>query len=218
MKNATLWIINHKVKYIEMELPSLSQALAYLEEASQMNPGPWVQHSHVMAEAASTLAARLPGLDPKAARILGLLHDIGRRAGVSGMRHILDGYQFMQSEGYDDVARICLTHSFPLQDARGASAVWDCTPDQIVFITAYLEKVQYTGYDRLIQLCDALALPTGCCLIEKRLVDVALRYGSFELMIPKWQMIFQIKNDFEKVMGQSIYRILPGVVENTFDF
>ncbi len=201
-----------------MKLPSLSQAIAYLEEAERLNPGPWVRHSQVMAEAASLLAARLPRLDPEDARVLGLLHDIGRRNGVSGMRHIIDGFDFIEAEGFSDVARVCLTHSFPLQDVRGASAAWDCTPEQIDFIRSYLGSIEYNYYDRLMQLCDSLALPAGCCLIEKRLVDVAIRYGAFDLMIAKWQAIFRIKDDFERELGGSIYRILPGVVENTFDW
>jgi hypothetical protein len=61
-------------------------------------------------------------------------------------------------------------------------------------------------------------LPSCFCLLEKRLVDVAVRYGAFDFMIPKWQMLFQIKDQFEKVLGYSIYKLLPGVVENTFDF
>ena len=80
----------------------------------------------------------------------------------------------------------------------------------------YLSETEYTDYDRLIQLCDALALPSGCCLMEKRMVDVALRYGVNEYTVPKWEAVLQIKAGFEDVLGRSIYELLPDVVENTF--
>ena len=41
-----------------------------------------------------------------------LLHDIGRKFGVSYLKHVSDGYSYMMSLGYDEVARVCLTHSF----------------------------------------------------------------------------------------------------------
>ena len=34
---------------------------------------------------------------------MGLLHDIGRREGVTGMRHTLDGYRYLLEQGFDDV-------------------------------------------------------------------------------------------------------------------
>jgi hypothetical protein len=86
------------------------------------------------------------------------------------------------------------------------------------FVAKYLSEIEYTEYDRLIQLCDALALPSGICMIEKRLVDVSLRYGTNEHTVPRWKAYFDIQQSFEKVFGCSIYRYLPGVVENTFGF
>jgi hypothetical protein len=53
--------------------------------------------------------------------------------------------------------------------------------------------------------------------MEKRMVDVAVRHGIHEFIIPKWKATFQIKQYFENQMGRSIYAILPGVVENTFE-
>ena len=76
--------------------------------------------------------------------------------------------------------------------------------------------MEYDDYDRLIQLCDALALPTGFCLMEKRMVDVVLRHGTNEYMLPKWKATFDIKTYFEQIIQQSVYMVLPGVVQNTF--
>lgn len=198
------------------KIPAPEEAKRLLVEAEVLNPGPWAQHARVTAAAASALAAHLPEMDVDTAAVLGLLHDIGRRAGVSGMRHVIDGYDYLLALGYPGAARICLTHSFPLQDVRAFLGKWDVTPSQLEFIQAYIAAAVYTPYDRLIQLCDALSLAEGTCLIEKRIVDVALRYGVNEFSVAKWKAILGIQADFEHVLGCSIYTLLPGVVETTF--
>jgi len=89
----------------------------------------------------------------------------------------------------------------------------DCNDEEINFIKEYIAGINYSVYDELIQLCDALTTPKGFCLLEKRLVDVALRYGVNELTILKWKATFEIKGKFEDVIGRSIYELLPGVEE-----
>ena len=199
-----------------MKIPSLEEASALLAEAEQRNPGAWVSHSVFAAKAAQAIALGYPGLDPQTAFIMGYLHDIGRREGVTDMRHVLDGFNYLTRQGYEDAARVCLTHSFPVKDVQAMVGQWDCTASELEFIQGYLDGIECDGYDRLIQLCDALALPSGFCLIEKRLVDVALRHGLNEYTIPRWKAYLNIQNEFEKVLNKSIYDCLPGVVDNTF--
>jgi hypothetical protein len=93
------------------------------------------------------------------------------------MRHILDGYCFLKEKWFDAAARICITHSFAIKDADTIAGKWDCSEDELRFVKAYLLGIEFDEYDRLIQLCDAIVLPSGLCLMEKRLIDVALRYG-----------------------------------------
>ncbi len=198
-----------------MKIPTLSEAEKLLTEAEQHNPGSWVAHSRNVALAAKSIAEH-SNLDADAAFIMGLLHDIGRHKGVTGMRHILEGHTFLKSLGYDDAARICLTHSFPLKDIRVFMGPWDVDEKEWAFIQAFQDKLEYNDYDRLMQLCDCLALPQGICLIEKRMIDVALRLGVTEYTVPKWKAYLDIKKYFEEKMGKSIYAVLPGVVETTF--
>jgi hypothetical protein len=199
-------------------LPTLETAEAYLSEGEQLNPGPWVAHSRHVAQAARLIARQHPSLDPDSAYTLGLLHDIGRRFGKAEMRHILDGYNFLHAEGYEDAAQICLTHSFPKKDVRVAAGKWDCSEEELRFVIDYLAVVEYTAYDALIQLCDCLALPDGFCLLEKRFVDVALRYGTNEHTLDKWRAYFELRDRFSREIGRSVYTVLPGVAENTFGF
>lgn len=197
-------------------IPTLQEAKILLQEAGNLNPGPWIKHSVYAGNAAKIIAENTSGLCPDVALVLGMLHDIGRRVGITDMRHILDGYIFAKEKGFHHVARVCITHSFDYKNIKSALGKWDCTKEEYNFIKQYLENIEYDDYDRLIQLCDALALPNGFCLIEKRTVDVALRHGINEYTTLKWKSTFEIKDYFEAKIGKSIYSLLPGVAENTF--
>lgn len=195
--------------------PDLATAEALLHEAEAMNPGPWVPHSRNVALAARLIAAEHPDLDPERAYILGLLHDIGRRTGPNRDRHILDGHDILTDLGYQGAARIALTHSFPRQRPDELFGAWDGTRQEFQRMADLLLAAVYTEEDRLIQMCDLLALPEGCCIMEQRMVDIALRYGSSPQMTSKWQAQLALKTHFDAVVGQSIYRLLPGIVETT---
>jgi len=184
--------------------------------AGQLNPGPWTSHSLYAGLAAMYIAKKCEGLDPEKAYILGVLHDIGRRVGIVSQRHIIEGYKYCMLNQWDDVARICITHAFLLQNIESDVGEWDITDDDYAFLKHYIETNTYNDYDKLIQLCDALAMPNGFCLLEKRFVDVHRRYGVNEYSVEIWNTFFHIKEYFEKWMGCSIYDVLPNVKETTF--
>jgi hypothetical protein len=197
-------------------LPTPEQAEELLQEAAASNPGPWEAHSRNAAEAARRIAERCPGMDAQAAHTKALLHDIGRRYGVTGMRHALDGYRYLMELGFDQAARACMLHSFPLPGMDAAFGVWDCTAEEFAFVENYIQTAVFDDYDRLIQICDALADASGFCLMEKRFIDVAIRHGVMEKAPLKWTAWLQTKAYFEEKMGCSIYSVLPGVAEGTF--
>ena len=186
-----------------------------LRTAAQMNPGPWEQHSISVANNARLIAQCVPGLDRDKAYVMGLMHDIGRRAGVTGIQHIFDGYDYLMSIGEPDCARICLTHSFPLKDVKTFFGKYDCTKEQIDFLQDFLNHHEFDDYDILIQLCDAVSLPDGACIMEKRLVDVALRHGLPDFTIEKWNAFMGTKKHFDQLCGCNVYALLPNVLENS---
>ena len=63
--------------------PTKETAEQVLLEAEQSNPGPWADHSRYVAQACRNIAQHCADLSAERAYILGLLHDIGRYAGVS---------------------------------------------------------------------------------------------------------------------------------------
>lgn len=186
-----------------------------LVKASETNPGPWTDHSRYVAKACEKIASRCFGLSGDTAYILGLLHDIGRHAGVSSEKHLMDGYRYCIARGWEKAAQICISHAFMIQDINTSIGTFDVSKEDYLFLKEFVANAVYDDYDRLVQLCDSLALPTGFCLLEKRFVDVTLRYGVHPATIDRWKKILSIKAYFEEKIGCSIYTLLPGAAENS---
>ena len=193
----------------------MQQAKQELKIAVQNNPGLWEQHSLVAAENARLIAEKISGMDPEKAYIAGLLHDIGRRVGVTGMRHIVDGYRYLMSIGEEEIAPICITHSYPIKDPELFAGKMDCTPEEKELVCQVLQNREYDDYDRLIQLCDAISLPNGACIMEKRFVDVVMRHGMYAFTVEKWRKYMEIKAYFDKLCGCNLYTLLSNVYENS---
>lgn len=187
-------------------LPTREDAEKLLLEAEQCNPGPWGDHSRVTAHCAQKIAMACRDLDPNKAYILGLLHDIGRKFGTRHMGHVADGYSYMLSVGYDEAAKICLTHSFSNQKTDDYIGKFDTTPEELRMIQHALQAVILDEYDRLIQLYDALAGAEGVLDIEARMADVKRRYGTYPQ--EKWDSNLALKAHFEEKMGKDVYTVV----------
>ncbi len=197
-------------------LPTIDEALKELEIAGQINPGPWVKHSINTGVAARNIAEKVPGLDPEKAYIVGLMHDIGRRVKfgfVDIPTHVYEGYKYCMEKGWDEAARICMTHSYLLM--QDEFNTYEPETENEKAIKAYIMDCTADDYDRLIQLCDSLAVDYGFVILEKRFVDVTRRYGIMEGYINGWEVAFGIKEYFEEKMGCSIYDVLPDIGRTT---
>ena len=176
-----------------METLDLERAEYELEKAYKSNPTPWAIHSRYAAKAARIIASEYnkkstdKKLDEDNSYIFGLLHDIGRYTGISAERHLIDGYKYCIKYGWKKMAQICITHAFMIQDVNTSIGAFDMPEDDYNFIKNFVANAIYDDYDLLIQLCDCLALPSGFCLLEKRFVDAALRYGTFPQSALRWK-------------------------------
>ena len=184
-------------------LPERTEVERLLREAERCNPGPWGNHSRVAAHCAEKIAELCEGMDAEKAYILGLLHDIGRKFGVRHLGHVSDGYTYMMSLGYEEAAKICLTHSFQNQSMEDYIGKSDTSDEEHRLIHMALGNVVMDDYDRLIQLCDALAGSEGVLDMEERMEDVKKRYGSYPQ--EKWDSNVKLKDYFEKKIGKDIY-------------
>lgn len=187
-------------------LPTREEAERLLKEAEGCNPGPWGDHSRVAAHCAEKIAEACGDMDTEKAYILGLLHDIGRKFGVRHMGHVSDGYSYMLSLGYDEVAQICLTHSFNNQSTADYIGKFDTTEEEQKMIEDALKIVVMDEYDYLIQLCDSLAGAEGVLDIEERMSDVKSRYGAYPQ--EKWDKNMALKKYFEDKAGKDIYTVV----------
>ena len=204
------------------EILDLERAEYELNKAYKSNPTPWAEHSRYAAKAARIIAYEYnkkstdKKLDLDNSYIFGLLHDIGRYTGISAERHLIDGYKYCINYGWEKMAQICITHAFMIQDVNTAIGKFDMPESDFNFIKNFVADAVYDDYDLLIQLCDCLALPSGFCILEKRFVDAALRYGTFPQSALRWKRVFEIKEYFESVIGTSIYNLLPNIKDNIF--
>ena len=170
-----------------------------LEQAHACNPGLWADHSRYVAMACRNIAQHCSHLDTDTAYIYGLLHDIGRYAGVTSERHLIDGYRYCMERGWEKAAQVCISHAFMVKDIASSIGVFDMPDADKAFMAEFVKNAVYDDYDYLVQLCDALALPTGFCLLEKRFVDVAIRYGIHSATVERWKTVLHHKNYFEKM-------------------
>ena len=186
-------------------LPTREEAIALVRDGLACNPGPWGRHCLTAAHCAEKIASACGDMDSEKAYILGLLHDIGRKFGTRHLGNDSDGYTYMKSLGYDEVAKICLTHSFNNHTVDEYIGKFDVSQEELTLIKNKLVETVYDEYDLLIQLCDSLAGADGVLDIEERMNDVKRRYGSYPQ--DKWDSNIELMHYFEKRMNQNIYLV-----------
>jgi len=188
--------------------PSKAEAEAILEKGYKEIPGPWANHCRLVAYAAQTIANKC-GMDGDRAYVSGLLHDIGYsefRDFKGHSCHIILGHNIMLNLGYGAIARICLSHSFPIKiiEAYGGKDK-NFSSAEKEMVSSFLSKANFNDYEKLIQLCDTLATSESICLMEKRMVDVVRRNGFSEYTVEKWEATFALKQYFNNLCGENIY-------------
>ena len=150
-------------------LPTVDEAIMELQIAGELNPGPWVKHSKNVGIAARNIAHLVSELDEEKAYIVGLLHDIGRRVGIVNIpKHVYEGYKYCMAKGWGEAARICMTHSYVFMKDE-----FNYEPKSLEEkeIKKYiLSAGEADEYDKLIQMCDALATDYGFVILEKHLL------------------------------------------------
>lgn len=187
-------------------IPDRTTSMQLLNEAYELNPGPWKAHSLVTAECAEKIAACCPGMDSEKAFIFGLLHDIGRRFGVTQLAHVINGYDYLMKLGFDEPARISLTHSFAVKDIHTYIGIPDVSEEDCQRISDLIASFDYDDYDRLIQLCDSIAMAEGPTDMVTRMSDVKNRYGFYPR--EKWDKHLELQKYFEDKMGKSLNEVL----------
>lgn len=186
--------------------PSVPMAEFLLREAARFHPGAWERHSRYVAESAGKIAAACPEMDSDRAYVYGLLHDIGRKFGVSYLAHVYDGYHYLMDLGYAGAARVALSHSFNCKRLGDYIGKFDISKKAQEELKELLEEMEYDDYDRLIQLSDSVAMAEGIVSLEERMNDVKKRYGGYPQ--EKWDRNVELRRYFEGKMGKGLYEVI----------
>ena len=176
-----------------------------------MNPGGWYEHSLVVGKVAHKLAKAL-GEDAEKAEAFGYIHDVGRRVGRCNLKHVYEGYKYLSSLGYEDAARICLTHSFFENKVEGVIGTWDVKEEEKEFVKKYIENTEFDIYDKIIQMSDCIALSTGVTTLERRMTDVFFRYGFNEYTEYNFRIRLELQDNLEEKLGYPIYRLFKNEI------
>lgn len=134
-------------------------------------------HTQGVARAAEIIAKHIPEMDSKKAFVLGLLHDYGKRVNErqEARFHGREGYEQMMKMGYPDVARVCLTHTFPNKNFDDEA--FSYPRDWIDWTRNVLSTIDYDDYDYLIAFCDKFFEGMSMVSIESRVKGIVERYG-----------------------------------------
>lgn len=207
-----------------MELTS-KQAKEMLEKERQNTSNDrWINHCICVGDAAGKIAnaLSLKGIDINIdkSKSLGYIHDIGKRFGLSkdysAIPHIIDGYNYLKSLGYDEeYAGICLKHSFLNNDIdclANNSDYTDPTNEHYEFIKNYISK-EYTIYDKIINICD-LMCTTKILTVEKRMIDLLVRHGVYKNTRYHIEETMKLKEYFDNLLGYDLYDLFPEIKEN----
>lgn len=200
-----------------MAYPNINEAFKIWHEGIEFrqhtDPNPhheeYIFHSLGVAELARIIAEKCPYLDSEKAYVLGLLHDCGRLREEfhTDVFHGKEGYDLMMQFGYDEVARICLTHCFFNKDFKFEDYTYP--KHWLQWGKDNIKDLEYDAYDKLIQLCDMHLEKFNIVSIDNRIKGIMERYNeTYEHMLSKRTKLFEIKKYFDKLTGCNIYNLI----------
>ncbi len=134
------------------------------------------EHCNKVAQNARKIAQHTTDMNPDLCFVMGLLHDCGRIKDekAENRHHGWVGYQLMSSKGWDDVARICITHNFYEKEFDIKN--YPIINEDVIACQKFLSRIEYNDYDYLMQLTDVLNDMGTDCTIEYRFASLANRY------------------------------------------
>lgn len=172
----------------------------------------WITHCICVGNSAGKIAQKL-NLDEDFAKTLGYIHDIGKRDGYDHkIKHEIRGYDYIIKLGYDkEYASICITHSFLNNDIN---CVAGGVPSKDIykydFMKKYVEKHEYTIYEKIINLCDLMCKYNNMTL-EKRIIEIMLRRGCHENTVYHITQAQKLKREIDNLLGCSVYALFDNI-------
>ena len=193
-----------------MKKMTTNDALNLLEMAKETTTQKgWIKHSICVGNTAERLAEAL-NLDKEKAKVLGYIHDIGKKDG-NFKYHEINGYEYIKSLGYKkEYYNVCLIHSFLNNDYLCTAAG---IPKDIPFRTKFIKKHKYTIYEKIINLCD-LICTKKVTTMDKRLIDIMIRRGVHSNTEYHIKEAYKLKEYFDDLLGYNLYDLFPEIKDN----
>lgn len=166
------------------------------------------KHYQNVAYVASKIAEQTE-MDIEKAYVLGLLHDYGEyiEDTISGTFHGTAGYDEMLKFGFDEVAKVCLSHSF-FDSSFSPEDFPAYEAKEIERASAILKEKEFDEYDKLIHLADLMSPCGEIDTIENRILKLSEKY---HIPSEKTQQMFkqglELKNLFDNKCKKDIYTL-----------
>lgn len=123
------------------------------------------------------------------------------------------GYEYLKNKGYDEeYANVCLTHSYLNNDVT-CTAGGGPNPNDNPFLTKFIKEHQYSIEEKIINLCD-LMCTKDIYTIDKRLIDIIIRRGSYPNTQYHVIETYKLKEYFDNLLGCNLYDLFPEIKYN----
>lgn len=169
-----------------------------------------VQSHCIAVGACASIIASVCGLDIVKAGLMGYCHDMGKFVSSEEKEktfHGITGYEFFKNRGEDELAQICLTHSFPnldfdIEEYKSYGA------ENIQKAKELLKTITLTDYDLIIQISDLLVI-NGYSHLKDRMNFIENKYKiEHKHILIKYRNAVKLKRYIEKKYNCNLYKIL----------
>lgn len=169
------------------------------------------QEHVIMVGACASVIASACGLDVKKAGLMGYCHDIGKLISDEKKEktfHGLVGYEYFKSIHEDEIAQICLSHSFPCKNFSIGEYI-GYGEDNILKAKKILDNLTLTDYDVIIQLSDLLVCISSYVNLKTRMDYIEKVYSiDKEFIRRKYKNAIHLKKYIENKYNCNIYQLL----------
>ena len=195
------------------------QALEILDNfRNKLENNRWIEHCICVGNTAGKIAQALNekgyNINIDKTITLGYVHDIGKHS-QEPHSHELNGYNYLRKLGYkDEYCNICITHAYLNNDVIcTAGGVPDINKNPS--LTNFVKNHEYTIEEKLINLCDLMCPQGGKIFtIDKRLVDIMIRRGTYENTQYHIKEAYKLKQYFDDLLGYNLYDLFPEIKDN----
>lgn len=212
-----------------MKHPTREQIVEWLFESYTLADAkslPGICHCLNVGLAMEAIAKRSKIIDPYDAKIIGFLHDVGKRDIFTNPQYIgkkrahdITGYEFLLNQGFSDLAVASLTHSLLSEnmDTDYNQAMFFYNKQDIIKVKKFLKENHLTKLHQLLQMCDWIIQKDHVCTIENSYNFIKNYYGNYKGLDECFRQAKSIKKEFDDLCDKDIYEISDEVIIKNWD-